>query len=299
MSKKVLILGASGMLGSMLCDYFAKQAGFELSATFRDLKLKEKSESFAKIKCLQFDGEDSLSLQKLNLPHYDWVINAIGIIKPYIKDDDSKTVECAIKINSLLPHALAGAVKNTDTKIIQIATDCVFSGKEEKYDENAPYDALDVYGKTKNLGEVKADNFYNIRCSIIGPEKKGKLSLLEWFLGQKQNAGVKGFKNHFWNGITTLHFAHICKGIIEQNLKLQAMQHIVPKDILSKAAMLEIFSLYYKRNDIKITSTDADIAIDRTLSTIYPKLNTQIWQSANYDTPPSIEQMIKELSQYK
>ena len=38
---------------------------------------------------------------------YDWVINAIGITKPLVHDDNAFEVERATKVNSLLPHQLA------------------------------------------------------------------------------------------------------------------------------------------------------------------------------------------------
>jgi len=111
-----------------------------------------------------------------------------------------------------LPHALAQATAKVlpMAKVLQIATDCVYSGKTGNYDEAAKHDALDVYGKTKSLGEVNARHVLNIRCSIIGPELKGRLSLLEWFLSQPTGARVNGYAHHQWNGITTLQFAELC-----------------------------------------------------------------------------------------
>jgi dTDP-4-dehydrorhamnose reductase len=296
--KKVLILGSSGMLGSMVTDYLVKHSDFEISAALRNLKLKEEIASLSKIKCIPFDADSLSSLKELNPAGYDWIINAAGIIKPYIKDDRPETVERALKVNSLFPHALAEETKNTNTKVIQIATDCAFSGQKGRYDENSSHDALDAYGKTKSLGEAVSENFYNLRCSIIGPELKNKLSFLEWFLGQKQNAVITGFKNHFWNGVTTLHFAKICKGIMENELKIPSKQHIVPEDVMTKTQMLGEFAKYYKRTDIQIKNADAPSAVDRTLSTINPETNLKIWKSAGYDTPPSIGTMIKELSEY-
>lgn len=295
---KVSILGASGMLGSMLCDFLTKNSTFDITATLRDYKFKDKIKSLSEIKCVRFDANDLNSVKSLNLHKFDWIINAIGIIKPYIKPDNPQTIETAIRVNSLFAHYLAGETKNTNTKIIQIATDCVFSGRQGGYDENSPHDPQDVYGKTKSMGEVSAKNFYNLRCSIIGPEIKGKLSLLEWFLATKKNAEVTGYKNHLWNGITTLHFAKICRGIIENNLPLPSCQHIVPSGILSKSDMLKIFARIYKRKDIKINEKNVTPAVNRTLSTINPETNTVIWNKAGYDDMPSLEVMVKELASY-
>ena len=100
--------------------------------------------------------------------------------------------------------------------MIQIATDCVYSGKTGGYNEDSLHDALDAYGKTKSLGEVRSSTFLNIRSSIIGPEINHKVLLLEWFLKQPKGAVLNGFSNHLWNGVTTLQFAELCLTIIKK-----------------------------------------------------------------------------------
>lgn len=269
---KVAILGTNGMLGS------------SIAKKFRDAKIN--IDEFVRP---EFDAEHpNLSL----LRGYDYVINCIGIIKPYIHDTNSVEVMRAIKVNAEFPHLLA----NIDSKIIQIATDCVYDGVRGKYSESDVHNATDVYGKTKSLGEVNADNFLNLRCSIIGPEKKNFFSLLEWFLHQPQGASVNGFSNHLWNGLTTDTFADICIGIVSNNKWFNGTQHVIPGDVLNKAQMLHLFAKYFNRPDIKITDINAQIPIDRTLTTNNNALNTQLWQMAGYNNIPSIEQMIANIA---
>jgi len=163
---------------------------------------------------------------------------------------------------------------------------------------------LDIYGKTKSLGEVKAKNFYNIRTSMIGPEKKSKVSIFEWFLSQKKNAVIKGYTNHYWNGITTLHFAKLCYAIIlrfenvKKNRVIPNNLHFVPKDIVSKYALLKIISKQFKRDDIRITKTKAGDNIDRSLSTIHQKTVNGLWKDMGYNRPLTVELMVEELSEY-
>ena len=64
-------------------------------------------------------------------------------------------------------------------RVLQIATDCVYSGAQGAYVETDLHDALDVYGKTKSLGECQEPNVYHLRCSIIGPEPKDFKFLIE------------------------------------------------------------------------------------------------------------------------
>lgn len=300
MKKQICILGATGMLGSMVLDVFVKDNDFIVTATARSAKeLKGVQKKYPRIKTAILDVEFvSVKDLKKALKKPDWIINCIGIIKPYIHDDNFQEIERAIRINSLFPHALAKAAEELKAKVLQIETDCVYSGAKGKYKETDPHDAWDVYGKTKSLGETYSENVFHLRNSIIGPEPSAHVSLLDWFLGQPKNARANGFSNHYWNGITTLHFAKICAGIIKKNLKFPRLRHVIPKDIVSKERLLKIFSRYFKREDIKIKSVRAPNKVNRTLATENPELNQQIWQAAGYVKIPSVQAMVKELSEY-
>lgn len=276
---KIGILGASGMLGSQLAEYFA--------TTDYDVSLFTRTD---------IDAEtSSISDIQKRAGGLDYLINAIGIIKPYIHDDNSFEVQRAMIVNGLFPHKLAEAIKGTNTKIIQIATDCVYDGVIGNYTENHLHNATDVYGKTKSLGEVIAPNFINLRCSIIGPEKKGKLSLLEWFLNQPKDTVLKGYTNHFWNGLTTLAFSKICHGIIKMNTVFLGVQHVVPANRVSKLEILEIFAETFHRTDITMQKFATDASIDRTLRTNNPSFNEKLWLDAGYSQISSIKEMIQEI----
>lgn len=249
------ILGANGMLGSMLAKTW--EGDFDVFSR------------------PQFDAEDpNFDL----LLDYDRVVNAIGVIKPYCDD-----VPRAIKVNALFPHYLP-----TDT--IQIATDCVYSGIKGSYVETDLHDATDIYGQTKSLGE--ASHIINLRCSIIGPEVKNHISLLDWFLSQ---SSANGYTNHLWNGITTYHYSKIIQGVIKGGLKLPQLQHILPADVVTKAELLRIIAKAYGKK-IKVRDTEADIVTNRTLSTNNRALNRRLWKAAGYEKPPTIEQMLEELA---
>lgn len=288
------------MLGSMLVDYFSRKSDLQVTATVRSEEaVRELSVQFPNVNWKVFnanspDLDKALDVIKGN----QWVINAIGIIKPLIHDKDPFEVERAIRINSLLPHILAKNADMNGIKVIQIATDCVYSGDKGKYKESDVHDALDVYGKTKSFGEVYFSNVFHLRCSIIGPEPKEFKSLLGWFLGQRIHSDLKGFTNHRWNGLTTLHFAKICYGIISKDIELSHVQHVVPDGEVTKFDLLNIFSSYFKREDVSINPFETEIPMDRTLSTINKDLNTYLWNSAGYELPPSVPEMVEELANY-
>src|SRR5260221_1037191 len=291
--KKVLILGVTGMLGSMLLDYFVKSNEFDVTATCRSKKksklLKNKYPN-ANFHLLDVEKANLKSILKV-IEDAEWIVNAIGVTKPYIHDDDSKEIDRAILVNAHFPYLIAEAARRTKAKVLQVATDCVYSGQKGRYIETDAHEALDVYGKTKSLGEVRGDNIYHLRCSIIGPELKGHNSLMDWFLVQSNDSEVNGYINHIWNGITTFHFAKICQGIIKNETTLPHIQHVIPGNNMNKADLLKSFAKKFKRHDIVINRIEAPNMIDRTLSTNNKKLNSELWQLAGYNTPPTIQKM--------
>jgi len=297
--KKTLVLGASGMLGSMMVDFLSRAASLTITASVREPNLLRRFQTlYPNIRWEQFrfDGENtSFDL----LDGQDWVLNAIGITKPLVRDDDAGQIETAIRVNSLLPHCLGRAAKVRGARVLQIATDCVYSGAKGGYRETDIHDALDVYGKTKSLGESYQENVQHLRCSIIGPEPKDFKFLVEWFRCQPEGAQVNGFTNHYWNGLTTLQFARICMGVVENDLALPHLQHVVPADSMAKADMLREFAIAYNRQDMCINDVEAHYSIDRTLATNNAELNETLWRAAGYQRPPSVAEMIHEMAHYQ
>lgn len=270
----ILVLGVSGMLGSMVFDYLSKNPNFNVYGTVR-------KSNFLNDKICLFDAYDISQLENerfLNLK-IEYIINCIGITKPFSKDDDPEGVQRAIHINADFPWKLTSYAKKYKIKIIQIGTDCVYSGKRGKYVETDSHDPLDVYGKTKSLGEVFDGPMLIIRCSIIGPEfKKEKNFLLEWFLNQPDEGTIGGFEHHIWNGVTTLQFAQLCEKIIELNIFTQLRQksfihHFTPNNLVNKYQLMHIFNDIFEKK-LKINRVNKpEQKVDRSLDTIYSDLN--------------------------
>lgn len=300
MTKKVLILGGSGMLGSMVADYLSHDPDLEVTATARTQDLIDRlSAHIPGAAWRLFDaGSDDDTADAL--AGQDYVINAIGVIKPLIHDDNAAEVERAIRINAYFPYRLAQWVDATGARVLQIATDCVYSGTKGDYVEDDAHDPLDVYGKTKSLGEVRAGHVHHLRCSIIGPEPafKPARSLLEWFLGQPENGKINGFTNHRWNGVTTLHYAKLCRGIITHDIDLPHVQHIIPAGQVTKYELVKSFAQEYRRADVSITPFEASVVIDRTLATHDDALNRTLWEAAGYAEPPTVPDMVAEMAQF-
>jgi dTDP-4-dehydrorhamnose reductase len=208
--KKILVLGATGMAGHMIYYYLQSLNKYELfTVCFR----KKIAEGSIILDVYNTDGIKSI-LQRINP---DYVINCVGILI----NDSRKLPENAIYINAYFPHLLARLINesNLSSRIIHISTDCVFSGAKGLYADEDIKDALDVYGMTKNLGEIIDNNNLTIRTSIIGPElKENGEGLFHWVFSQRAKNKINGFEKSIWSGVTTLELAKAVDQCIDHSV---------------------------------------------------------------------------------
>jgi len=296
---RLVVLGVSGMLGSMVLRCLSAQDDVNVCATARDDASRTAAQALfpaASIDLLDAEQATDDDLVRA-LDGATWAINAIGVIRSRIRDAEAADVERAIRVNALFPHRLARAAVHTGTHVLQIATDCVYSGARGRYVEADEHDPRDVYGRTKSLGEARLPSMTHLRCSIVGPELSTHQSLLDWFLGQPPRARVRGFTNHLWNGVTSLHFAKLCLGVMRGGLDLPGLLHVVPGDTLPKSALLAEFARAYGRTDVTIEPVPAPVAVDRTIDTSHPEANRRLWAAAGYAAPPTLGAMVMELAE--
>ena len=135
-----------------------------------------------------------------------------------------------------------------------------------------------------------------ITYSIFRPEFTPWGSLLTFFLDLEPGSRVSGFQNHMWNGITTLAFAKVAQGIITSDSYSPFVIHLTPKDMVTKYDLLIFFRESFEREDIEISPTDAELVVDRTLLPSSNNQNDDLWKIGGYEEPPSILDLVKELS---
>ena len=288
---KVLVLGAQGMLGSMVADVLGRLPDLDVRVTVRD----PSAPTPAGVPWRRFDARRDSLAAVLDADPADWVVNAIAITASRINPRDSDSVQAAIELNALFPRRLAQAAGARGQRVIQIATDGVYSGSDGPYDETDAHDATDVYGQTKSLGEVAADNVVALRCSIVGPELATPSSLLGRTLAAPWSATLPGFTAQSWNGLTTLHFARLCAAVIGGTAVTEP-QHVVPAGSVTKAELLALVVGAFARGDLTIASEPGPRRLDRRLTTVRPDVNDRLWRAAGYERPPTIAAMVQELA---
>jgi dTDP-4-dehydrorhamnose reductase len=263
---RIFIFGANGMLGTYFSKYFNEK--YEVIPLTR---------SQCDIAHLNDNYLFNLLVNKFKFKNDDIILNAAGIIKQ--RDFDLTEL---ISVNSLFPHLLAEFKSIVNCNVIHVTTDCVYSGAKGNYNENDLHDCLDEYGKSKSLGE--SNKLTVIRTSIIGEELNNKKSLIAWCQSQK-NQTVKGYTNHFWNGVTCLELCHYIDDLIKQNNFWTGIRHVFSEPMMNKYEMVKLFSKVYSLN-LTVQPVEVNMC-DRSLSSIYnlPVTKTipeQVLEQANF-----------------
>lgn len=256
---KVLVLGATGMLGNAVLRLFAQSAEYEVVGSARStsaLRLLPANLSGRVICGVDVENMDSLiSLFTKTRP--DVVINCIGLVKQLADANDPLA---AIPINALLPHRLARLCGMANARLIHMSTDCIFSGTKGLYIEADASDAKDLYGRSKYLGEVDYPNAITLRTSIIGHELSGAHSLVGWFLAQQGSA--RGFRRAIFSGLPTVELARVIRDYVMPHPELHGVYHVSAEPINKFDLLTLIAKAYGKTIDI---TPDDKLVLDRSL----------------------------------
>jgi dTDP-4-dehydrorhamnose reductase len=193
----------------------------------------------------------------------------------------------AIPINSLLPHRLARLCNIVGARLVHVSTDCVFSGSKGGYLEADVSDAMDLYGRTKYLGEVDYPHAITLRTSIIGHELNSANGLIGWFLAQEGT--VKGFTTAIFSGLPTVELAHVIRDFVLPRADLSGLYHVASQPI-SKYNLLKLVAETYRKN--------IDIVPDEKL-TIDRSLNADRFSAASGYSAPAWHELVKKMYEFK
>ena len=272
---KILLLGSAGMAGHII-----KKEFFKISDKFEIVDIARNSNYTRPT--FEIDLRNFKSIETLINNHdFDYIINCSGILNKLAEENPDE----AILINSYLPHFLEKLTKFKKAKIIQISTDCVFSGSRGNYLENDLKDGVGYYAQTKALGELNNKKDLTIRTSIIGPDlNTNGIGLFNWFI--KQTGSINGYSHAYWSGVTTLQLAKSIIKLILVNTSISGVIHLTNNNKISKYDLLEIIKNIFDMKNINIIKSDK-YKIDKSLINTRNELILDI---------PSYEEMIQEMN---
>lgn len=273
---KILILGASGMLGHALFYELSRIHNLAVVGTVRDIHAVRQLFPHD-LQTSLVGGVDAYaahSIENVIRQHApDVVINCIGLIRQ--RPESNKPLPC-IEINARLPHLLHAICIKYGSRLIHYSTDCVFDGKKgSPYTEDDPPTAKDLYGLSKFLGELHDQPALTLRTSIIGHEITGRRSLVEWFLNAGQT--VQGYTQAIFSGLPATEHARVLVEYILPNKHLTGLYHLAAHPI-SKHDLLSLIGHAYAKNTV-IVANDA-VQENKQLSA------QRFAHATNYSSPP-------------
>lgn len=278
--KRVLILGGAGMLGHKLCQILGPS--FETYATFRARVPVVGQGVFDRIHPIEgVSADDFASVQSaIRRANPAYVINAIGLIK---QRPEAKQAIPSIMLNAVFPHQVAALCRNASIRLVQISTDCVFSGLRGAYLESDLPDPTDLYGRSKLLGEIDDGLALTIRTSIIGRELVAGLGLVEWFLSQA-GGRVSGYANAIYSGLTTNALSNIIGRIVDGG-SLHGLWHVSSQTISKYDLLCRLDRAF---------ATHTTIDRDEHFYSDHSLISDRFWKSTGY-LRPTWDEMIRVL----
>ena len=276
--RRVLVLGAGGMLGHTLYRYIAGRGTMDLMGTVRSaadtgaLPQGGRARLVTDVCAAEYGRLEGII--DAFRPH--WMINCIAAVT-------GADVKDAVVLNALLPHRLAASAERIGARLLHVSTDGVFTGATGGYSESDVPDAADVYGRSKILGEVTALHCLTLRTSIIGPELGAGRGLLAWL--SRQSGTVRGYRRAVFSGLTTLELSRVITELVLPRTDLAGLLHVSSEPISKFALLAEIARCY--RFPVEVVPDDERV-MDRSLD------STRFRSLTGYEPPgwsTSIAQM--------
>ncbi len=257
---RILVLGASGMLGNAMFRVLSEDRHNDVFATARSTSIRTNFETSIAEKILTGIDVENLDLLTKVFADLkpDVVVNCIGIVKQLSASNDPLVV---LPINAMLPHRLARLSGLVGARFIHISTDCVFNGARGNYVETDESNAEDLYGRSKYIGEVSYSNSITLRTSIIGRELSGKNGLIDWFLSQ--SGSVRGYTKAIFSGLPTVELSRVVRDIVLNRPELSGLFHVASHPVSKFELLCIVRDVYGKQIEIV---PDPSVSIDRSLN---------------------------------
>lgn len=288
-AQKILITGATGMLGSKIWDELQQEGQANLFAVGR-------SASHHNSNFIACNLADPVAFRQiLDELKPDVVIHSAANVN---LNDCEKEKAYTYQLHVLASRVIASC--KYIKKSIYISTDSVFDGITGNYREDDYVAPLNYYALTKALGEEAFANASHpsivLRTNIFGFSKPLRSSLFEWaWANLNDNQVIAGYSNVFFNPLYVGSLAKIVNQLLHQE-EATGILHVGTRHGLSKyefiSKVADIFN--FSPSLIRSGLADNNGAIKRPMNTI---LNTDKVETEYKIAMPEIEQELLNLFQ--
>lgn len=227
MQAKILITGASGLLGGNLAKLAASE--FDVFAAYNTHPVCIKD-----VSCFQtnFSFPESAGVVKRIQP--DLIIHCAALTNIDHCEEDPKS---AYENNVRASRHVADAARQFGAYMVHISTDCVFDGIKGDYKEEDTTGPINVYGRTKLEAEREVLSVCPgscvVRTNIFGWNTIDKFSLAEWMIHKfKTQREFPGFRDVFFSPIFVNDLAGILFALYAK--KFAGIIHVASRDAMTK-----------------------------------------------------------------
>ncbi len=286
-SNRVLILGVTGLLGNAVLRLLAGSAGHEVHGAARSAAVAQHLPDTLRARVqtgIDVVDADALT-QLLQRVRPTVVINCVGMVKQLAESNDPLAV---LPVNAMLPHRLSRLCALIGARLVHISTDCVFAGTRGGYGEQDTPDAIDLYGRSKQIGEVvDQQHVLTLRTSFIGHELDSRRGLVEWFLSQ--HGVVRGYSRALFSGLPTVELATVIRDHVLPRPQLSGLYQVSAPPI-DKLSLLRLVAQQYG-HPVQIVPDD-ELVIDRSLD------STRFRRDAGYE-PPAWPELVRRMHAFR
>lgn len=288
--KRVLVTGASGMLGATLVKLWSKK--YDIFSTGHN-DFPENPAKTYKV----FDLKSRNYNELIEWAHPEIIIHCAAITNvDYCEDNPEEAMvlngESVKKLLEFAPNA----------KLIFISTDAVFSCQTHLANENSAIEPENVYGRSKEYGESFIKNSLKnncvVRTTIIGKNiNTYKQGFVEWIINTiKRGNQITLFNDVFFTPVSIWHLADELEWII--NNDVPKILHISGSEITTKyefgyklCKKMGLDTSLIKSGNIGDVKFKAKRAKDQTL-------DSSIYMSLSKHKLPNLEENIEILMKY-
>ena len=289
-TKRILITGASGMLGSTL--YKQWQSKYQIYCTGTSKALPNMKNY------MQFNLRASNFKELFDWAQPDVIVHCAALTNGNFCQENP---EEAFLINGLSSYKLAQSASE-NCRIIYISTDAVFSADLHMAKENDIPNPDNIYGKSKELGEFlliqNSQNYTIVRTTIVGfNEKEGKAGFVEWIIHSAKNKiPIQLFDDVLFNPISCSLLGNELSTIIDSGGFKNEIVHLSGSEVVSKfefgtrlLSELNIQNETVAKGSILQFNQRAKRSTDQSLDCSY-------YQTATKRNLPNLEECIRSLS---
>ncbi|MDA8958836.1 SDR family oxidoreductase [Akkermansiaceae bacterium] len=234
---KVLVTGASGMLGRALVREYAGRS-IDIAAVSGQSSL-----SLTNVRCHSCDLNFPESITEiLEQENPEFVVHSAAITNHQYCEDHPKQARA---VHAYSTARIAEYCKENGAYLIYVSSEAVYGESENLHGETDKCDPVSVYAKTKLEGEMLAResgaDVAVLRTTIVGCSPKRDRSLVDWAINQlDKGEEITGFDDVIFSPISVQDFARVTISFLKT--RTRGIWNIATSDPLSKYKFLKLLA---------------------------------------------------------